>query len=243
MAVEVVGLTKVYGKVRAVDSLSFKVETGRVTGFVGNNGAGKTTTIGMMLGLRRENEGRVSYDGKFLREYVNPATVVGVVTSEESFYKGLTVREFLRALAILAEVPRGRVEAVIAEVGLEEKARVAIRKLSNGMRQKLRLAAAILAEPKYFILDEPFNGLDPASARWLREFLKDYVRGGERAVLVSSHILSELAQFIDDLVIIENGKLVVADSWQRLALKHGNDNLEDVFLDLVAGVGKGEAAI
>jgi len=186
-------LTKIYGKTKVVNDLSFTVNPGKITGFVGNNGVGKTTTMLMMLGLKKTNGGRILYNNKSLSAYVDPLRVASFVSNDDIFNPGFTVREYLRSLAILFGIPKVRVEEVTKEVGLVDQSNKTIKKLSNGMKQKLKIAAAILAEPKYLILDEPFNGLDPENVKWLRNFLQNYVKNGERAVFISSHILIELA--------------------------------------------------
>jgi len=227
-------ITKSYKNIKVVDSLSFSLELGKVTGFVGNNGAGKTTTMNIMLGLKKSNTGGVLYDSEPLNQYADPSKIVGIVSSEDTFSRGSTVNEHLRSLTLLSDVPRERIGRVLEEVELTEKSRTTIKKLSNGMKQKLKIATAILSMPKYLILDEPFNGLDPESTKWLRKFLESYVKGGDRSVFVSSHVLSELAQFIDNLIVIDNGKLIIQDDWQNIVKNHRNPNLEDVFLELIS---------
>jgi ABC-2 type transport system ATP-binding protein len=200
------GLTKRYGKVLAVDDLSFRVRPGTLTAFLGPNGAGKTTTLRIFLGLVHPTSGAATIDGKPYRDLEKP-TRVGAVLEATGFYPGRSGRNHLRAAATAAEVPVGRIDEVLGVVGLEAAADRRVGGYSLGMRQRLGIATALLGEPEVLILDEPANGLDPDGIHWIREFMCDYVRGG-RTILVSSHVLAEVAQVADDVVIIDKGRLV-----------------------------------
>jgi ABC-2 type transport system ATP-binding protein len=206
-AISVQGLTKRFGSVTAVDDLSFDVPPGTITGFIGPNGAGKTTTLRMVLGLVRPTAGIALVDGV---PYVNldrPARHVGAVLEASGFHPGRTAGDHLRVLAGRGGVPVGRVDDVLAEVDLADVAGRRVGGFSLGMKQRLALAGALLGDPGILVLDEPTNGLDPAGVHWLRSFLRGRVDGG-CTVLVSSHLLAELALSADSVVIIKGGRLV-----------------------------------
>jgi ABC-2 type transport system ATP-binding protein len=212
--IEAQGLTKKYKKKLAVDDLSFKVETGKVTGFLGPNGAGKSTTMRLMLGLDR-GAGQTQFDGKPLHKHPHPSQVVGTLLEAKAFHPTRSARNHLRALADAGRIPPSRVDEVLATVGIQDVAQKGPGKFSLGMSQRLGIAAAILGEPKYLILDEPANGLDPEGIAWLRQFIKGYADKGN-AVFVSSHLLSEMAQMADDVVVIGRGKLITETSIKAL---------------------------
>jgi ABC-2 type transport system ATP-binding protein len=206
-AIEIQGLTKRFGKVHAVTDLSFTVEAGRVTGFLGPNGAGKSTTLRMLLGLIRPNAGAGLINGRRYEELPHPSAQVGVVLEDASFHPGRTGRNHLRVLATAGRHPTGRVDEVLAQVELGPAAADRrVKGYSMGMRQRLAIAAALLGDPEVLILDEPANGLDPPGIRWMRDMLRSQAARG-RAVLVSSHLLSEVAQSVDDIVVISHGLL------------------------------------
>jgi ABC-2 type transport system ATP-binding protein len=204
------GLSKSYKKKFAVNNLSFTVETGKVTGFLGPNGAGKSTTMRLMLGLDN-GAGKTTFDGKKLHEYGRPSQVVGILLEAKAFHPTRTARQHLRILADAGGISIKRVDEVLAEVGLTDVAKSKPGKFSLGMSQRLGIAGAILGKPKYLMLDEPANGLDPEGIAWLREFLKAYADQGN-AVFVSSHLLSEMAQMADNVVVIGKGKLIAEAS-------------------------------
>jgi ABC-2 type transport system ATP-binding protein len=206
-AIEIQGLTKRFGKVQAVTDLSFAVDAGRVTGFLGPNGAGKSTTLRMLLGLIRPNAGEGLIGGRRYEDLHHPSAQVGVVLEDASFHPGRTGRNHLRVLAAAGRHPAGRVDEVLAQVELGPAAADRrVKGYSMGMRQRLAIAAALLGDPEVFILDEPANGLDPPGIRWMRDMLRSQAARG-RAVLVSSHLLSEVAQSVDDIVVISHGLL------------------------------------
>jgi ABC-2 type transport system ATP-binding protein len=207
-------LSKKYRKKVAVDDISFEVATGKVTGFLGPNGAGKSTTMRLMLGLDK-GKGSTTFDGKRLEEYSRPSEMVGILLEAKAFHPTRTPRQHLRILADAGAVPAARVEEVLDIVGLKEVAKKSPGKFSLGMSQRLGIAAAILGKPKYLLLDEPANGLDPEGIAWLRQFLKDYADAGN-AVFVSSHLLSEMSQMADNVVVIGKGKLIADTSIQQL---------------------------
>ncbi len=199
-------LTKRYGTVVAVDGLSFEVGPGRVTGFLGPNGAGKTTTLRMLLGLTAPTSGTATIDGVRYRDLPQPARSVGAALDNDCFHPGRSAIEHLRITAIAAGIGRGRAAEVLGMVGLTEAAGRRVGTFSLGMRQRLTLATTLLGDPGVLILDEPLNGLDPDGIRWMRDLLRQLARDG-RTVLVSSHLLAEAAQTVDDVVVINRGRL------------------------------------
>jgi ABC-2 type transport system ATP-binding protein len=205
--IEVAGLTKRFGSTTALDDLTFAVAPGRVTGFLGPNGAGKTTTLRCLLGLVAPTEGGATIGGRAYRDLDRPVEVVGAALEASDFHPGRTARDHLRVLALAASVPTERVDALLAQVGLSEAARRRVGGYSLGMRQRLALAQALLGDPQVLVLDEPANGLDPAGIAWLRGFLRALAAEG-RTVLVSSHVLSEVQQTVDEVVVISRGRLV-----------------------------------
>ena len=215
-AIEIQGLSKRFGEITAVDDLSFSTREGAVTGFLGPNGAGKTTTLRMLLGLVTPTEGTATVDGRPYAELADPTRHVGAVLESTSFHPGRRARQHLRVLATAAGLPLDRVDEVLAEVELAEAGDRRVKGFSLGMRQRLGLASALLGAPNVLILDEPTNGLDPEGVHWLRQYLRSFAdRGG--SVLVSSHLLAEVAQTVDDVVIIANGRLVIQSSLADLA--------------------------
>ena len=200
-------LTKKFGDFTAVDSLSFTVEPGRITGFLGPNGAGKTTTLRMLLGLVRPTHGTATIGGHRYHDIPQPMAMVGSALEATNFHPGRSGRDHLRVLADTAGVGAQRVDEMLELVGIPAAARKRAGGYSMGMRQRLGLAAAMLGDPQVLILDEPANGLDPEGIRWLRGFLRHVASQG-KTVLVSSHMLQEVEQTVDDVVIISNGRLV-----------------------------------
>jgi ABC-2 type transport system ATP-binding protein len=215
------GLTKRYGPVLAVDDLSFSVPAGRVTGFLGPNGAGKTTTLRILLGLVHPTSGSATINGVGYADLSDPARTVGAVLEATSFHPGRRARDHLNILAAAARIPRSRVDETLERVGLADAAHRRVGGFSLGMRQRLGIAAALLGEPEILILDEPTNGLDPDGVRWLRGLVRQLASEG-RSVLVSSHLLSEVAQTVDDVVIIAGGGLVAQGPIGEVAKQAAN---------------------
>ncbi|WP_435203132.1 ABC transporter ATP-binding protein [Janibacter sp. GS2] len=205
--VEVRNLTKKFGGFTAVDDLSFSVEPGRITGFLGPNGAGKTTSLRMLLGLIKQSGGTATIDGSTYHDLAHPQRVVGSALEATNFHPGRSGRDHLRVLAATDGVPNSRVDELLELTGIPAAARKRAGGYSMGMRQRLGLAAALLGDPRLLVLDEPANGLDPEGIRWLRGFLRHLASEG-RTVLISSHLLQEVEQTVDDVVIISNGRLV-----------------------------------
>ena len=216
----VAGLSKTFGAVRAVDNLSFTVEPGSVTGFLGPNGAGKTTTLRMLLGLVTPTSGTATIGGVPYGQIAHPMRTVGAVLEASSFHPGRTARNHLRVYAAASGIPESRADEVLAQVGLADAARRKVKGFSLGMRQRLGLAFALLGNPPVLLLDEPANGLDPEGIRWLRGFQRSLADEG-RTVLVSSHLLTEVQQSADRVVILSQGRLIREGSIQELESSAG----------------------
>jgi ABC-2 type transport system ATP-binding protein len=204
--VEIRELSKHFGDVAAVKNLSFDIEAGRVTGFLGPNGAGKSTTLRALLGLVSPSSGSATFDGLRYDELEQPAARVGAVLEDASFHPGRSARNHLRVLAVTGGHRAARVDEILSAVGLSDAADRRVKGYSMGMRQRLAIASALLGDPQVLILDEPTNGLDPPGISWIRELLREQASHG-RAVLVSSHVLAEVAQSVDDVVVIADGEL------------------------------------
>ncbi|GAB7051909.1 ATP-binding cassette domain-containing protein [Catenuloplanes indicus] len=205
--IEAVELTKWYGKAAAVDGATFTATPGRVTGFLGLNGSGKTTTLRMLLGLIRPSRGQALIDGVPYRKLKAPARTVGAVVEQGIANPGQTGRAHLRTHAILSGAPTGRIDEVLETVGLAEAGAQHTAGYSLGMRQRLSIATALLHEPPVLILDEPANGLDPEGIAWMRGLLREHADSGG-TVLISSHLLAELSQLVDDVVVVSQGRVV-----------------------------------
>ena len=214
--VSVRGLTKTFGAVTAVDDLSFDVLPGRVTGFLGPNGAGKTTTLRMLLGLATPTMGTATISGRAYADIPDPLREVGAALEATSFHPGRTGLDHLRTYAPYAGADDARCQELLEQVGLGAAGRRRVGGYSLGMRQRLALATTLLGSPRVLLLDEPSNGLDPEGIRWLRGFLRHLAAQG-MTVLVSSHMLSEVQQSVDDVVIIAGGRLVHASSMAELS--------------------------
>ncbi|MDA8057668.1 MAG: ATP-binding cassette domain-containing protein [Actinomycetota bacterium] len=219
-AIEVRGLTKHFGNVNAVDALSFEVAEGRVTGFLGPNGSGKTTTLRMLLGLVFPSAGSATFGGTAYRDLDQPLRHVGAVLEATSFHPSRRAADHLRTVALAGGLPLSQIDRVLDVVGLADVARRRVGTFSLGMRQRLELATALLGDPRVLILDEPANGLDPQGIQWLRTLIR-YQASLGRAVLVSSHLLSEMEETVDDVVIISEGRLVLQTTLAELAQATG----------------------
>lgn len=234
--IEVAGLSKRFGPVQAVSDLSFRARPGVVTGFLGPNGSGKSTTLRMILGLVQPDAGSATVCGKPYRRLREPTRVAGAVLDNVRAHPAMRCIDHLRLHARLGGHPRDSVDWSAELTGVSAFASRRARHLSTGMRQRLALATALLGDPDVLILDEPSNGLDPRGMAWLRAFLNEFARSG-RTVLVSSHVLSELEQVVDDVVIIDNGRLITAGSiGELLSAARGasgdTPTLEEVFLEM-----------
>lgn len=205
--IEVEDLTKRFGSVTAVDSVSFTVAPGRVTGFLGPNGAGKSTTMRMILGLDRATAGSARVNGKPFRQARSPLTELGAMLEGKAVDKGRSARNHLRAIGATIGVGRRRVDEVLEMVGLEDVAGKAAGGFSLGMGQRLGIATALLGDPQVVMLDEPVNGLDPDGIQWIRGLLKSLAAEG-RTVFVSSHLMSEVEMTADHLIVIGRGRIL-----------------------------------
>jgi ABC-2 type transport system ATP-binding protein len=231
-AIEAVGLRKKFGRVVAVDDVSFTVSYGRITGFLGPNGAGKTTTLRMLLGLISSDGGTATIAGRPYRELASPAQTVGALLSAAA-HPARSGRDHLRALTVATGLPAKRVGQVLEAVGLRAAAGQRVGGYSLGMRQRLGLAVALLGDPRVLVLDEPANGLDAEGIRWLRDLLSCLASEG-RAVLISSHLLAEVAQTVDDVVVISRGRTVAQAPLPDLLATRPGASLEDIYFQLTA---------
>ncbi|MDR1188254.1 MAG: ATP-binding cassette domain-containing protein [Bifidobacteriaceae bacterium] len=209
------GLTKRYGSVVAVDDVSFDVPRGSVTGFFGPNGSGKTTTMRLMLGLARPARGSALFDGRPIDRIGNPARVVGAVLDAGAAHAGRTVAETVRLVCLAVGLPKARGEEMIETVGLASVRGRRVAKLSLGMRQRLALACALVPDPTYLLADEPMNGLDPEGIDWLRQLLAALATAG-KGVLVSTHLIGEIDDLAEHVVLIDRGRIVAAERKQEL---------------------------
>jgi ABC-2 type transport system ATP-binding protein len=233
--IEVSGLTKRYGPVLAVDSLSFSVRPGTVTGFLGPNGSGKSTTMRMILGLDLPDRGTATVNGRRYHDLGWPLREVGALLEAKAFHPGRSARTHLAALAASNDIPRARVGEVLDRVGLAGAASRRAGKFSLGMAQRLGIAAALLGDPGVLMLDEPVNGLDPEGIRWIRTLMQSLAAEG-RTVFVSSHLISEMAVTADRLIVIGGGRLLADTTVAELSA--GSASLEDAFLRLTAGAAE-----
>ena len=218
--IEVRALTKRFGSLVAVDDLSFEVPSGAVVGFLGPNGAGKTTSLRMLLGLVTPSQGSATINGRPYVELADPLHQVGAVLEASSFHPGRTARSHLRIHSLAGSSNKSRVDDVLGQVGLDTAADRRVGGFSLGMRQRLELATALLHDPEVLILDEPANGLDPEGVRWLRDLVHGLAAQG-RTVLISSHILAEVAQTVDHVVILDHGRLVAQSTLAEITAQAG----------------------
>lgn len=200
-------VTKRYGDAVVVDDMTFTVQPGRVTGFLGPNGAGKSTTMKILLDLASADAGRASIGGTRYRDLDDPARTVGAILEANAFHPARTGRNHLRVLADSGGYPHDRIDELLDLVGLADAADKKAGAYSLGMRQRLGLAAAVLADPPVLVLDEPSNGLDPQGIRWMRDLLRQRAEMGN-TVFVSSHLLAEVEHLADEVVVISRGRLV-----------------------------------
>jgi len=213
--IEAHDLTKRYGPKTAVDSISFTVEPGTVTGFLGPNGAGKSTTMRMIVGLDRPTSGTVTVNGKPYAQHHSPLGEVGALLEAKAAHKGRTARSHLRSLAATHGIPMKRVDEVIEMTGLKDVAKKRVGGFSLGMGQRLGIASAMLGDPKTLILDEPVNGLDPEGVQWVRQLVK-YLASEGRTVFLSSHLMSEMSLTADRLLVIGRGRIITAGPVQEV---------------------------
>ncbi|MCK9368260.1 MAG: ATP-binding cassette domain-containing protein [Metallibacterium scheffleri] len=243
--IEVQDLRKAFGKVQAVDGVSFTARDGEITGLLGPNGAGKTTTLRMLYTLMRPDSGSIRIDGiDALTDTLAARQHLGVLPDARGVYKRLSAREnisyFARLHGLSGAALRTRVDAMITLLEMQDIAERRSEGFSQGQRVKVALARALVHEPHNLILDEPGNGLDVMATRALREFLRK-LRGEGRCVLFSSHIMQEVAALCDRIIVIARGRVVADGSSDELRARTGADTLEDAFVSLI-GSGEGLAA-
>ena len=222
--IEARDLTKLYSGKAAVDHLSFTVRPGRVTGFLGPNGAGKSTTMRLILGLDWPNTGVATINGQRYEELANPLRTVGALLEAKSVHGGRSAANHLLFLAQSQGLPSSRVNEVLDLVGLREVADKRAGTFSLCMSQRLGIAAAMLGDPQVLLLDEPVNGLDPEGVLWIRNLLK-YLAGQGRTVLVSSHLMNEMAVTADHLIVIGRGKLIADSATQDVIARSSEQSV------------------
>jgi ABC-2 type transport system ATP-binding protein len=234
-AIEAQNLTRNYNGLRAVDGISFNVEPGEIFGFLGPNGAGKTTTIRMLTGQLLPTSGTAkvaSYDIVTERQQLKPR--IGVVFDSQNIYERMSARENLIFYARLYRVQKSRVEEVLAQVGLTERASDKVQKYSNGMKQRVLIARALLHTPEVLFLDEPTRGLDPHIARDIRGIVSGLAKGG-MTVFLTTHYMEEADQLSQRVAFLDRGRIVALDTPTRLKAEYGKDEkttLEDIFIQL-----------
>jgi ABC-2 type transport system ATP-binding protein len=221
-SIEVCGLRKQFGRTVALDGMTFTVQPGQVTGFVGPNGAGKSTTMRVILGLDAPDAGSALIGGQRYQSLRHPLSHVGSLLDASALQPSRTGRNHLLWLAHSQGLTARRVDAVLEQAGLQKAGRRKAGGYSLGMRQRLGIAAALLADPPVLMFDEPFNGMDPEGIVWMRGFLRSLAAEG-RAVLVSSHLMAELQDTADHLVVVGRGKVIADTSVAELiAAASGN---------------------
>ncbi|MFZ2479429.1 MAG: ATP-binding cassette domain-containing protein [Propioniciclava sp.] len=226
------GLTKRRGPRTVLSEVTFQALPGRVTGFLGPNGAGKSSTLRILLGLDRPTGGTALIDGRPYRTLRDPLRTVGSMLDGSGAHRSRTARNHLAWVARSNGIPAHRVGAVLEQVGLADAGRTRVSTFSLGMGQRLGLATALLGEPGTLVLDEPVNGLDPEGIRWIRGLLRQHADAGG-TVLLSSHLMSEVAEIADDLVVIASGRIVAAGPLAEVTA--GYATLEDAFFGLTGG--------
>ncbi|MGJ9530018.1 ABC transporter ATP-binding protein [Actinotignum sp. GS-2025a] len=205
--ITVEALTKRYGATTAVDNLSFQLQPGKITGFLGPNGSGKSTTMRCIMGLDRPTSGRALIAGLPYEQLASPLTTVGALLDGKAFHGSRSARSHLQILAATHGIPARRVDEVIELTGIGSVAKRKLKGFSLGMGQRLGIAAALLGDPEVLLFDEPVNGLDPDGVRWVRLLMRTLAQQG-RTILVSSHLMSEMQQTADDLLVIGRGRMI-----------------------------------
>jgi ABC-2 type transport system ATP-binding protein len=222
--IELAGLTKVFGRTRAVDDLTCSIESGVVTGFLGPNGAGKSTTMRMIVGLDRPTAGTATVSGKKYHDLKHPLRTVGALLDARQVHPNRSARAHLRWIAASNRLPVKRVDEVLGMVGIADVAGKRAGTFSLGMAQRLGIASALLGDPPVLLFDEPVNGLDPEGIRWIRTLMRTLASEG-RTVFVSSHLLAEMAHTADRLVVIGRGRLMAATTMADFLSRSGVDSI------------------
>ena len=225
--IEVKNVTKKYGKVKAVDDISFTINDGEIVGLLGPNGAGKSTTMNMLTGFIEQTSGTIIIDNyDMLKKPKKAKKEIGYMPEGVPLYTDLTVKEFVRYMAEIKKVDRKerkeKVEKIIEQTGLKDVQKKLIKNLSRGYKQRVSMAGALVGEPKILILDEPTVGLDPKQITEIRNLIKEL--GKTHTVILSSHILSEVSQICNKVIIINKGKIVAIDTPEHLEDKVTNNN-------------------
>jgi len=231
--IEVNHLTKTFGRLHAVRDLTFRVQPGKVTGFLGPNGSGKSTTLRLILGLNTPTSGTATLGGRQFRDLGAGLRHAGALLDAGDLHPGRSGHAHLWALARGNGLPRRRVDEVLAETGLTDAARRRAGTYSLGMRQRLGIAAALLGDPPVLLFDEPLNGLDPDGVRWIRTLLRRLAAEG-RTVFVSSHLMSEMSHTADHLIVLGRGELIADEPLQDFAARSATGELEDAFMEVTA---------
>jgi ABC-2 type transport system ATP-binding protein len=242
--IEAIGLYKSYGDTLAVKGVDLQVWPGEIFGFLGPNGAGKTTTIKMLIGLLRPTTGIARIGGHDIqRNPIAAKRLIGYVPDQPYLPEKLTAREYLEFTAGLYQLDsasaRRRGEELLRLFGLEDRGDELVGGYSHGMRQKTALAGALLHNPKAFFLDEPTVGLDPRSARLIKDILREVADRGT-SVFMSTHILEIAERMCDRVAIISDGQVIATGTMDQLRAGHTGESLEDIFLDLTGGAEEAE---
>ena len=221
--IETAGLTKIYGSQKSVSDLNIHVRRGRIYGLLGRNGAGKTTTMKMLLGLTAPSSGELHIFGEDIRTAAKEILPrVGSLIESPGFYPNLTGTENLKIFAELRGVKRrSAIQNALDLVGLPYRDKKLYAQYSLGMKQRLAIALAVMHDPELLILDEPINGLDPIGIAEVRSFIRELCDAQGKTILISSHILSEIALLADDIGIIDKGRLLEEESLEELEAKNG----------------------
>jgi len=234
-AIEVIDLSKNYNGLQAVDRINFSVEHGEIFGFLGPNGAGKTTTIRMLTGQLLPTSGTAKVAGfDIVRQRAQLKPRIGVVFDTQNLYERMSARDNLVFYARLYRIKRSRVDEVLEQVGLRERAGDKLQKYSNGMKQRVLIARALLHKPEVLFLDEPTRGLDAHIARGIRGIVAGLAKGG-MTVFLTTHYMEEADQLSQRVAFLDQGHIVALDTPARLKAEYGKDEkatLEDIFIQL-----------
>ena len=231
--VKIEGICKKHGSKQILKDISFTARSGRITAFLGPNGAGKSSTLRILLGLDRATAGTATFDGQTYQSMTYPLRTVGAAFDGIGGLPNRKVYDHLRIIAASNAIPKSRIDEVLEMTGIAHKRKDLLSSLSLGEGQRLGLAAALLGDPQFLILDEPTNGLDPSGIKWFRKFIRQQADLG-KTVLLSSHILSEVQMVTDDVVLIHHGRIIEQGRLEEVL--QDSDSLEDLFFDLTEEV-------
>ena len=225
-AIEVAGLSRTFKNLRAVDNISFTVEAGKIFGFLGHNGAGKTTSIRMLTGQLRPTEGRAQVAGcDVVTEQPRLKPLIGVVQENQNLYERMSGRENLAFAARLYGTGSRRIDEALDHVGLIDRAPDKVQHYSNGMKQRLLIARALLHRPQIIFLDEPTRGLDPVVGRDIRRLILELSQQGV-TIFLTTHYMEEADQLCGRVAFISDGRIVALDTPDNLKVAHGQKSLE-----------------